>query len=336
MGESHLGTHNRQPLRVLLLVVTLAACEGAQPGPSASPIAEPVEPITIDLVPHWIAGETRSIEITKGRTENNPDIGEITASATTPIEITVLEQTEDGYVIQWVYGEARLDSGELPSDPMIDVMTSMANGLRFEFGTDELGIPTGLRNWEEVEASLKETVNLMFDFIEGQGMAGGEIESIRQALEPLMSSRELMEALSSDEIGLYHLPFGGIYDLAIPVSSSDLLPNVFGGDPFPAQAEITLVSYDPQSERAIFRWTMTPDPERTHEIIMQTMIDLAESSGAEPPQESDLPDPFSIKDEAEYVIDVASGWVLSVEYQREIIIGSRYRSDTTRIVDTTE
>jgi hypothetical protein len=350
----------RKPVRVILLAMALAACGGAEATPivpPASPTSEtdsalptatqrtPLatatysdigEEIIVDLLPRWIAGETRTIELTKGRTQNDPDGIDFSGSSTTPVEITVLEQTADGYVVQWLYGETKLESGDLPADPIVGALSTLTNGMRFEYEIDPFGIPIGLRNWEEIQSLIQEVMDELFAFIERQGMSDEEIAIIREQIEPMVSGREQIEALSSDEISVYHLPLGGIYELSAPIPYNDLLPNFFGGDPFPAQGELTFVSYDPNSDRAVIQWTQILDAESAREILMQTMIDLAQTMGTDPPQEADLPDPFSIEDSAEYVVDVASGWVISVEYQREIVIGSAVRVDTTRIVDTTD
>ena len=58
--------------------------------------------------------------------------------------------------------------------------------------------------------------------------------------------------------------------------------------------------------------------------------------GGDPPTEDDLPYPFSIEDSGVYVIDTNSGWVVSAEYIREIVIGPSTRVDRTNIVVNVE
>ena len=108
---------------------------------------------------------------------------------------------------------------------------------------------------------------------------------------------------------------------------------MFGGAPFPATGRFELKEHDTQAGRAVITTQLTLDPERSKEILLQTLQRMAQQMGGqgEPPKEEDLPDPFSIEENAQYTFDTRSGWITSGEAIRTTVIGPARQDDTKTI-----
>ena len=105
-----------------------------------------------------------------------------------------------------------------------------------------------------------------------------------------------------------------------------VLPNPFGGQPFKSQFSFTVKQYTPQENRATIEWKQALDPETTRANMLATFQNLARRAKKPPPTEKDIPI-FKINDTAIYRYNTATGWPLSVIYERNILSGEATQKD---------
>jgi hypothetical protein len=222
-------------------------------------------------------------------------------------------------------------------DATLEALMSLGNGVTVAYVTDDLGAPTAIKNWEEIAQLMQESLNLMLDFLNEAGMSEPELQQVHSSVAPMFSTREQVENFASEQIQLYHLVYGwGSLEVEKLLIYDALLPNPFGGDPFPSIGQIELVDVDSDSGQALVAWSQTFDPDAARQVLLDSMTDLALSTGSEPPTESDLPDPFAIEDQAQIEFDMGTGWVQKMVYSRTITIGPTMREEITEIVDMTD
>jgi hypothetical protein len=290
--------------------------------------------LSLEIMPNWEVGEVRQLELTSESIDSEPGVNQQSITSRTPVELVVDTEDEDGYVLHWTNGETQVDSHLAETDPLAQALLDLATGSTVEYETDDLGVLGGVRNWEALAATMQQALDLTIDLLAEAGMSQLEIRQIEDSIRPMFSSKEQIEAFSTEEIQLYHLGYGwGPLELASPVAFDAFLPNPFGGEPFPSSGQLELVEVNEESGEAVLQWTQTLDPEAAREILMAWLTDIATNAGNDPPTESDLPDPFTIEDRADIYIDLDSGWLRTVEYSRKIVSGPVVREEITRIVD---
>lgn len=97
----------------------------------------------------------------------------------------------------------------------------------------------------------------------------------------------------------------------------ELLPNPFGGEPFPGSSQLLLESVDEAANRAVVIHRLQLDPEEARRVMLETFIKLAADTGSPTPRASDLPD-FSIVDESEYDLDLVTNLPRSLTHVRTV------------------
>jgi hypothetical protein len=251
-------------------------------------------------------------------------------SSRTIIDITVIDKTDEYYVIEWEYGETTFDNEEAANNPLVAMVLGLTMGMRLEYETDQFGSFIRLRNWEEVQQNMQMVFEALIQTLQEYGFDEDMITLIRDTVEPMVSGEQAISQ-TLKEVHLYHLPFGLNYEIDKPITYSDLLPNPFGGDSFPSEGVLLLESYDPEVDEAVVSWKQTLDPVKAKEILLQTLSDIAVSMGGSPISESELPEPFSILDSCDYVIDSATMWIIDLTCQREAVIGEQSQTEITAI-----
>jgi hypothetical protein len=297
--------------------------------PAIEPTNTQEQELTFEVIPKWNAGDNISLELVKERTDSNQGVVQLEISSRTPVDIRVLEKIDDGYVLQWTFGETVIDSGSTAANPTMDAFLNLGNGMSVEYEVDQWGSPTKVINWEEIKTTMESALNEIISGLEKQGLNQEELIQIRALVEPMFSSQEQIETFATQEILVYHLVYGWPpFESSTPLAYDDILPNPFGGEPFPSVGQIELADYESGMGKATINWSQKLDPESARQILLQTLTDIATAMGSDPPNENDLLVPFVIEDSGEFVVDSNSGWVESVDQVRKIEIGPSSRVES--------
>jgi hypothetical protein len=305
---------------------------GQAPCPELAESAE-VGAFEIDIDANWEAGESRRYELTSRRN----DVGEGADQSrhlVTDIQITVLDATDEGFVLEWVYGESRLLAPAEPASPELETALQAPVGLRVEYATDRFGAYAELRNGEEVQSFVAATLKQLLQTMTEAGGDERAVQGAQQMVEQLLAQPDALETLFLQEIQLFHVLHGYLFDSPEPIRYDDLLPNMLGGDPIPSQVTIRPTRYSDAQGCARIEWANAIDPNKARESIVEGLMAQAERLGIElePPEPGELPDAFNIQDEMQFDLDLATAWPERISWQRQIQIGDHRRTDERTIV----
>jgi hypothetical protein len=114
------------------------------------------------------------------------------------------------------------------------------------------------------------------------------------------------------------------------VTYNTLLPNPFGGEAFPAMGSFAVAGYDKKSGKAEIDWNQRIQPEAAGRVLNNTLKKLAEQQGKHIGEEL-LAKNYKIEDSAKFVVDVPTGWVLSLTQSRTVMTDSGSQVDSTTI-----
>lgn len=267
----------------------------------------------VALLAKWKKGEKRKLEIvqTRERTRGNEVVSRV--KLRTNVELEVLEASGKGFVVRWSYLDTKVEDAAPAIARNVDDLLSLLKGYKVEVETDDTGDFAGVRNWQELKANAATMIDAVLNA--NPTLDANTKNVLRQQMLSLFNTKQQIESILIREVRLYYLVIGGSFTPGKRVTYNDLLPNPFGGEPFPSAGSFLLKDHDAASGRAVVEWKNTLDPQHTRRILLKTLTDIANRLGAPPPKDSDLP-LFNIEDTAEIVVDAKTGWVKSLNQKR--------------------
>jgi hypothetical protein len=286
------------------------------------------EETVIGLHSEWTLGDKHLLELLKERKDyrNGKLVSE--NKTRTLIDVEVLRRTDEGYVLRWTYRGTEMLAAAAKNNPFVQRMASLNKGMHLDIRTDTDGTPIGLDNLEEVIALYEKVFEELELWLKKAGFPPEQLQQVMKGIEPLMNP-ETAEVMAMKEPGIFLLVCGGSFALNERQEYEDLLPNPFGGEPFPSRAYFLLKEVNAKDETAIIEWKQTLDPDKTKDVLEETLRKMMQRMGSETPEEEmDLP-VFSIEDDGRFVIDTSTGWPRSVSYRRSVSSGDRRRIDAS-------
>ena len=281
----------------------------------SAPVA--AQPREVALPADWQVGETLRIEILKERVDVAGGKETAGPKSRSVVQAEVQARNETGYVFVWTYKEGWLDDvsgGALP----IARLKEAAGDLRLVMQTDAAGVPQALLNLDEAVGAVKRMVD---GFVKADGAPLSPDQTL--VLE-MLTSRDIVQSLLLRTPQVFYFICGAPLTLGETFEYNDLVPNPFGGQPFPSKGSILLQEVRTERNEAVIAWRNEIDREKGKaaiaEIVRRLMPDAAKLPEAERPT-------LEIRDQATYTIDTKTGWPRSVEWSRTVTAASQVRID---------
>jgi hypothetical protein len=291
---------------------------------------------SVDVLPHWKKGETFGLEITRAREKSVDGKSMLMGKTHTSFTIEVLSANDEGYLVGWTAGETRFGSSTPAAQSFLRQVADVMKGLQIVLEIDPQGTIKGVRNWKELKvAALRVMDTLLAGTLDSQHGNTDKVlvSKLRAQWESMLATKERIEELCTREARTYFMVLGRSYTKNEPYEYKALLPNPLDGDAFPAQATMALKTFDKQSGQAVIMWKQTADPHQSARILESTLTAMTERLGQNRP-EREFPKTIAMQDNAEVVVDVATGWVETLTIVRSMHLGARAQLDTTSIVRT--
>ncbi len=281
----------------------------------------------VAIVPRWKVGEHRRYERVKSRQKTLGDES-VKAIGRGPIDLTVIEAGEKGFLVRWKIGPIKADDSEEAADPRTRAMSQLVEGMEIDLELDDAAAVTGIRNWIEVKAAASKIADLIF-----QPKANDEADkkakaAARSSFDAIFANKATITQIFTKEPTSFFMPIGGVFPgVGTSLEYEDRLPNPLGGPPFPSRARFTLASYNRSTGRALVSWTQTLDPNASARILHETMQGVAKRTGKKLPAIDEF-QPLSIEDRAQFVIDTRTGWVEQFTQSRTTKIRDSSQEDS--------
>lgn len=288
--------------------------------------------LTFEFDAEWQPGEVRHYEVRKyredkGRTPELPPI-----QVATDVQITVLEATDAGFILEWVYGESRLIDSPSAQVAGMNELLEAPEGLRIEYETTKWGDFVQIRNLEEVQASVDTIIKTAFDAIIEEGGDKDAAEQAYQLVQQLLANLEQVELLYSRQIQMLHGIYGFYFNNRNLIRFDSVFPNILGGAPIPNITEIEITRFSNEQDCLHIDWTTQVDQEKARESIIEGLTKQAEQFGIEPPKGDEFPSEFGFDDVITMDFAIASHWPTYLEFERTIKVGPAQRTDRTTFI----
>lgn len=248
-------------------------------------------------------------------------------------EISVLEIVEandKGYLQVWrsespsvtVSGNGDVIAGKRD---IAQQLTQRFAKLPLQAELDATGTYTGIRNWPELGAALRE---VMLPFMVRQAQARPELAkadeaTLRATITPVLQRMTTQAAVNSTlgkQVAIYNFFTAPKLTPGKPVSYQDTMPSPWSVDILPTTGSFELTGVDEKAGTVSILWRQSIDPVKGAAVVRR-MVE-AITGTALPKQVTDgLPKGLVLSDQATVVLDRKSGLPLSLVHRRDVALG---------------
>lgn len=315
-------TPTPDPISAAASPAELEALVGAPPT-SCSPTG--VLTGEVAFAPAWEPGVVRNLRLRTERDRADDAIPD-GAFATADVALTVVADTATGWEFDWATDGLSLDALGIPAEFRQEAEELIGDVLSpsLRYGLDFDGYIEGLLNSEEVMAALLAFVDRIAAF----DPEAAEMRTFIDQIDPAT-----FELLFLEDPSVYHFFDNALIDVDRPLVIDDLLPNNFGGEPFPAVTSMEVVPSAPGDNCVTLVLTTEPDPERFAEILFET---LEAVFGEAPPEDELGSAEWSIVNRSVVRLDAGTGLVSSIVADQSVTVDGLTQGDRLIIVDVTE
>lgn len=295
----------RIPLRLHALIIA-AVLAFAAPAPAQD---SPVVALPLD----WTVGERHKLVMTKEKARIRGGQQQNRGQAVTPVSLEVLQKSADGYVVRWTYGRTEfvgIKAGKL-AVKLANIIENASLNLR----VDPQGGVVGVDNVAEIARHYRKAGDALLDQMLKEGAPDDVLNKVSALLDK-MGEPAAVEATAMREPQLYFLAFGGAYRMGERYEFEDRIPNPWGLQPFPTKATVFLQDVDADAGTATVGWKQVFDRDKAGPVLEATLRAL----GMQVQTDGDVFTGLSIADDALWVFDTKTGWMLSGSWQRAMTV----------------
>src|SRR5690349_2140348 len=187
------------------------------------------------VVAYWKKGDKKTFVLDK-IIEKKSKEKHVVDSAKFELTVTVMEESDKGYTLEWRYKLLAL-----PKPPGMEIpgIESLCNNLRILYTTDENGTFQEVRNLDEMISMLGKSYDLLLK----SSNYPKEYEPFMNELKKMVSTKESVENLMMKDVQLFHQLYGAEYNTRKQEEDVELM-NVFGGDPYPAVIDYQFMGFN--------------------------------------------------------------------------------------------
>jgi len=237
---------------------------------------------TAQVITYWDKGEKQNYSVTtkkiklKGTDTASKDI------TTYDVEITVLNQADKSYTIQWLYKDIKTNS----TNHTIQKLMNITKDMKVIFKTDELGAFTEVVNWKEIRDYIqKATTSLSKEFA-----VILEMDKLLKQIAVTYSSKEAVESAAIKDIRQFHTFHGAKYKLGEILKGQLKVPNLLGTEPFDSDFTIYLSEINEADNNFIMRATQEVNKEQLTNATFDYLTKMANIMKIKSPKREDLKD----------------------------------------------
>jgi hypothetical protein len=237
---------------------------------------------TAQVITYWDKGEKQNYSVTtkkiklKGTDTASKDI------TTYDVEITVLNQADKSYTIQWLYKDIKTNS----TNQTIQKLMNITKDMKVIFKTDELGAFTEVVNWKEIRDYIqKATTSLSKEFA-----VILEMDKLLKQIAVTYSSKEAVESAAIKDIRQFHTFHGAKYKLGEVLKGQLKVPNLLGTEPFDSDFSIYLSEINEADNNFIMRATQEVNKEQLTNATFDYLTKMANIMKIKSPKREDLKD----------------------------------------------
>jgi hypothetical protein len=270
---------------------------------------------SVTCVAYWKKNDVRTFTIAKYEEKKLDQSRSEVKLIAYDVTIRVLDSTKEGYKLEWKQGNVRIKGMDSVGNVLAGKLLS---GVKFIYSTDDVGSFKALLNWQEVRDFYVNMLKMQFSKDRADSISRAMIENMISNL----STKESVEAIMIKEVQLLYNPYGVEFPKRA-VSAETELPNMLGGQPFPAILTFSMASLDVKNNMATVLLTQQVDKQKGKSILLDLLQKM--SRGASLSDINSTIEKVEITDKISLTFHLATGWQSKVEYVRIVDLGKGYQ-----------
>jgi len=237
---------------------------------------------TAQVITYWEKGEKQNYSMTAEKIKIKGSDTTIREMTTYNVEITVINNNEKTYTIEWLYKDIKSNS----QNPIVQKLMNITKDMKVVFKTDEFGAFIEVVNWKEIKEYIqKEVSTLRKDFKEIQ-----EMDNVIKQIETTYSTKEAIESASIKDIQQFHSFHGAKYKLGDVIKGQIKVPNLYGTEPFDSDFSLSLDEINEADNNFIIRSTQQVNIEQLTNATFDYLTKMAKTMNIEPLKREELKD----------------------------------------------
>lgn len=236
---------------------------------------------TTQVIAYWDINETETYVISNEKIKIQGSDTITREFSKYEVDVTVLDSTENGYLINWFYRDFVFDT----DNDLMKKISSIVEDMNVQIKTDALGTFEEIVNWKDIRAFIfKATSMLKEDLKDIPNM-----DNLISQMENMYNSKEAIEASSINEILQFHYFHGLKYKLWEDYTYNNKLANMFGGQAFDAKVTFWLDEINTEDNNAIYRMRQSVDSLQLTNETFDYLTKMAQTMNSPAPKRDDFP-----------------------------------------------
>ena len=234
----------------------------------------------IEVPSTWGDGIDRELEIHLETVDPRPDLS---SSSTTPYNLTATSN-EQGTLYELTAGVTDISSLGIPEQHFPSETFDQLPREHLVYLVDENGVFQSIQNIDEVRANTVKGLEFL-----ASRASNSDVEAYEQtaAVFNSLGDAELGQ-IFGERAMVMHAFDGMLLNEGQEIQSPDVLPNSFGGEPFPAKTTITHLTGVDEDGCEVILISTTLDPEETTRIVSETIGEVFDVDSPQPQEIFDI------------------------------------------------
>ncbi len=278
---------------------------------------------TFTIRPQFTQGRHVEVEVARRRADRGR---KFVASST--VVIDVIRVDDSGAVLTFASGPTTISGAPAEVRRALEAVDRVTRDVVMEARFDSDGVFGGVENEAEVIEAVQRGMDEMMRAL-AERAPTATMQQVRAAIQGMVTPTVAIDS-ATELVQLYFGMAGVDVTPGKGERAQVELPSPFGGS-LDADVEMRVVQMDPGLEQAVLRVESRPTPESATEAAAAAVRRFApEAAGAQ--FEAALARMrLSIADRAEYVLDLPTHWMRSVDFARTSNVNGVQRVDQTTI-----
>lgn len=255
---------------------------------------------TAQAIAYWRIGDKQSYAMSLQKLKLRGTDTTENVLVTYDVDITVIDSTEDSYLVEWYYQNYQTNS----TNEIVKKITGLSEDIKVIIETDEFGAIRSVRNWQEVSKYMKKTIQSL-----KADLKNPQMEPIFKQVENMYTTKEGIEAAAVQDAQQFHTFHGGRYVLGEVLEAPLKVPNVYYPDkPLDSRVTLYLDELNPEDNNFIIRSSQEVDSEQLTETTLNYLKSMAKSMRTPAPKREDMGQVSNVTTTASRIHD--TGWVI--------------------------
>lgn len=240
--------------------------------------------------------------------------GSIKTSVETDISIMVQNKAEDFYTIEWRVGESRILEGPDSESASAQAFANLMQGTKIKLRIDRRGVIHDVLNFISVRDEIESTLDTLLSAqVAAEEISEHDAAQFKASSMTLYNSKDALVYQSLPEVNIFFAAHGYEVSEDFHMAFDAEVPNPLGGKVFPANGRVALISVDEEAGALDVNWSQTVDRNKHREILLQSLVNIAQQQEAPAPSLEQIPPPI-LQTSADYRFQLGTMKVLTIDY----------------------